>query len=290
MKKYLLSVYSIACISVSAQETIDRQMYTMVEHPVCNQVKGNDALLNCFQELLLKRFTKQVENYMDRFEYFQLEDASAKVEFVIDKNGLLKPNKITSSNSIYKEYVEKAFHQVIHEINTDKNQRLIPAKKGVDHTPIAIGLSFPVSFKINPNLYTSEKEDRVIVQLKDANFFFEIIFTPEKEFKVYEIHDEKNPIYLGKYNSIDELASVEPFHTMLEQLTEDTMLLGEGEIKGKVYQVYSTNWRMDSDQPFFIQVVQKKQGKNKRYKQVALFSSFVAFNSSKYFGLVKRNY
>lgn len=290
MKNYFFAIGCMIFWSVSGQDVSKGEDYKMVVHTQCEKQVDNTELLNCFQNVLIGRFTKKLEQYMDRFEYFQMENSDAKIDFIVNRNGQLKLNSINSTNGIYRAYVERAFLEVMDEINSDHDEPLQPAIKISTQEAIGIGLSFPVSFKMNPNFYASDHNDRVVAHLGDANFSFEIILTAKNELRVYEVRDETMVVFLGKFTALTELSGVEPYKTIIEKHAGDYIFVAEGVINDRVYQVRTNNLLIDSGAPFYIQIVEKRVDKRKVFKEVALFSSFMAFKLSKYFGLVKRNY
>ena len=266
--------------SVIAQSTIQVNEFSVAIYPGCEKIKEREDQFTCFQKSITSNYTKHLQNYVDAFEYFNIGDAVANVKFTINEDGKLLLKQVESNNSIYKEYAVLAFYDLINELDKN-NQKIKPSISTKDGKPLAVSSSFPVNFKLNDNVI--ETDNRVISILKDENVTYEVVLTPTKDIKVYEIGGIK-PFYLGKYNSLQELKNTLPYKNLIQD-KDELVTLAQSDFQDIKIILQSKNIFQESE---FYTIFIVSEIKKKKIKQLRKYTSLKDFIASPYYAWITR--
>lgn len=265
---------------VSAQTNLISSEFSVPVFPGCEKVKGRQELMECFQKGLTSNYTKHLEKYLDAFEYLNIPNAESEISFTIRPNGDLSLKNINSTSGLYKDYNVLAFESMVNEMQKN-NQRIISAQS-LDKTNMNVSLSFPVGFKLTQPV--EESDNRLICVLNDVDKIYEVILTPNKDLKIYELGGVK-PFYLGKFNSLQEIKNTLPYKNLIP---EDNQLvtLAQSDFEGVKLLLQTKNiFYADSFYTLFI----VSQVKGKRIKQLRKYISFNEFKNSPYYDWIIRS-
>ena len=280
--KQIFSTLSILffCTYLFAQSSVQTNEFSVAIYPGCEKIQEREDQFTCFQKNLTSNYTRLLQNYVDAFEYLNIGDASANVKFTIQADGKLSLKQVEANNSIYKEYAVLAFNDLINELE-QKNQKIISSKSYKDGKALAVSSSFPVNFKLNDNIV--ETENRVISILKDQSITYEVVLTPEKDIKVFEVGGVK-PFYLGKYNSIQDLKNTLPYKELIQN-KDELVTLAQSDFQDIKIILQSKNIFHESD---FYTIFIVSQVKKKKIKQLRKYTSLKEFISSPYYAWITR--
>ena len=220
-----------------------------------------------------------LDKYMPYFEYFNISNARATVFFKLDQYGQIELKNVESNSSFFKVYNVLSFAEFMVKMN---EQKQIVSAKSIDRTQdLAMNLSFPIDFKISEEIV--EEKSRVIAILHDHELKYELRLSPSREIKIYEVNGERS-IYLGKYNTLEEIVNTLPYKNLVPISSEWTDLGNYSDETGE-YSVKVKN--IFNRESFSNQFVVYKL-KGKKYKVLAKFSSLKTFIESDYFSLIER--
>lgn len=266
--------------SAIAQSTSQVNEFTVAIFPGCEKIKEREEQFACFQKNLTSNYTRHLQNYVDSFEYLNIGDASANLKFTIQPDGNLELKQVESNNPIYKEYTVLAFIDMVNELER-KRLKIIPSKSINDNQPLAVSSSFPVNFRLSNKII--ETENRLISILKDENTTFEVVLTPDKNIKVYEIGGVK-PFYLGKYNSVQELKNTLPYKDLIQD-KDELVTLAQSDFQDVKIILQSKNVFHQKD---FYTIFIVSEVKKKKIKQLRKYTSLKDFIESPYYAWITR--
>jgi len=247
-------------------------------YPGCEKLIKENA--NCFQQKIANDLTEEIEKYSYAFEYLNIPKAEATVDFLINKEGHLILKNITSSQPQFKEYVHLAFDDLVMDLQNNKRQ-IIPAKTKIDQKPLSVSLKLPVNFTLNNHLTINN--NRLIAVLNDGFVKYEIVMTPNLDFKIYEVNESRT-IYLGKYTSLQEIQQTLPYSDLIKNAS-NTMILGVFDYGNEKFSLQINNFFRYKD---FVTEFVIFSIKNKKTKKLARFQSMKDFHDSPYYQWLKR--
>lgn len=273
-KFYIVLFYILISCSVSGQKQVIKN-FKMPIYPSCDKLKIEDERLDCFQSNVTSLYTKQLEKYINLFEYLNIAEGEANVILELNNRGEFDLRRIESNSSLFKGYCELAFEEFKNEL---KNKRIdiIPAKSIDGKENLSIVVSFPIGFKLKKQV--EETKNRLIAVLSDKTTEYNIYITPDKEIKIYEFNEFK-PIYLGKYNSLQELENTQPYKDLIEK-NNDLITLAEADF-GKVKLLLKVLNVFKEDEFYTLFIVSELKGRKE--KQLRKFTSFDEFKNSAYY-------
>ena len=270
----------ISCL-VSAQKTSDS--FQMPIYPTCDKIKDNQERLNCFQSNIVSIYTKQLEKYLNSFEYLNLSEAEAKIVLELSNEGEFSLKEINSTVPLFKGYNQLAF-EGFKKYLKENDIKITPAKTIDGKENIGMLISFPIGFKLN-KIVDEGENIRLISVLNEGNYTYEIYITPEKDLKVYQADDIK-PIYLGTYQTIQELKETLPYSELITNAGELITLVQVD--FGKVKMLLQALNIFNEDEFYTVFVISEVKGK--KIKQLRKFTSFEEFKKSAYYDwLIKSN-
>lgn len=283
--KIILSTFCFCTLANAQSSSISHSTsisseFTIPVFPGCEKEVGRQAMMECFQKGLTSTYTRHLEKYLDAFEYLNIPNAESEISFTIRPNGDLSLKQINSTSGLYKDYNILAFEAMTNEMQ-QKNQHIISAQS-LDKINMNVNLSFPVGFKLTQPV--EEIDNRVICILNDEDKTYEVIITPTKDIKIYEIGGVK-PFYLGKFNSLEEIKNTLPYKNLIQD-ENHLVTLAQSDFKDVKLILQSKNiFHANSFYTLFI----VSQVKGKRIKQLRKYDTFAAFKQSPYYDWIVRN-
>ena len=275
----ILSVFCF-CAIVNAQSTSISNEFSVPIFPGCEKVEGRQEMMECFQKGLTSNYTRHLEKYLDAFEYLNIPSAESEISFTIRPNGDLSLKNINSTSGLYKDYNVLAFESMIDEMQ--KNNQHVVSAQSLDKTSMNVSLSFPVGFKLTHPV--EETENRLISVLNDEDKTYEVIISPSKDIKIYEVGGLK-PFYLGKFNSLEEIKNTLPYKNLIQD-EKQLVTLAQSDFK-EVKLILQTKNIFQANSFYTLFIV--SQVKGKKIKQLRKFNTFEAFKNSPYYDWIVRN-
>lgn len=282
MNQFLLFFFSLffSSVCISAQET-HSDSFQMPIYPSCNKIKDSKERLICFQKNITSIYTRYLEKYIYSFEYLNLPDSEAKIVLELSKEGRFNLKSIESNSAIFKTYAILAFEGFQEELRAKKIE-LVPAKTLDGKESIAMLISFPIGFDLTHKV--EESFPRLISVLQDDENSYEVYLTPAKDFIVYQ-SGTINPIYLGKYSTLQEIKHTLPYEEILAEIP-DLVTLRQADF-GKVNVLLQALNIFDEANFYTLFIVSEVKGK--KIKQLRKYNSFHEFKESPYYDwLIKK--
>lgn len=280
--KYLFSfIYLISSIAVFGQlENSKATDYQAPIFPGCENALTKTEKLKCFQEQIANIYSSYLDRYIPILEYLNINEAKAIVSFKLDENGQIELKNVESNSSFFKVYNVLSFADFM--VDQNAKNKIIPVKSLDGSQQHAINLSFPVSVQLyHTNI---ETKDRVLAILRDNEVRYELRLTPQKEIKIYEVADDRT-IYLGKYNTLEEIMNTLPYKKLINTASEWVDLGSFSDEKGEYLIVVKNIFNREKFESKFL-IYKLKDGK----KKVKIkYNSLKSFMESKYFEKIQRD-
>lgn len=216
-----------------------REVGFMAVFPGCEKLNENDkvALQKCLQQNLSRLLTGKLQKHADKMFRQGLTSAQSKLQFVISKNGeMIEIVALKGGNKEFGTASEKAMMDVATKINKIK-----PATLN-DGTPVNLVFQLPIKYLIRESKIDQFIWNEIVIAtFKDDAQKFEIRQDKQHNIKAYEITNGHD-LFLGKFNSLNEVVSSEPYKTLYQQ-SGGKLLAAEKKIKNNIYKIYysSTN-------------------------------------------------
>lgn len=251
MKNHLSIAFLLCLFFANAQKTESLDKYSvddskdkftfrevayMAIFPGCEKVDVNDKanLQKCLAKELNNRLGAKLENFAEELDKKGYTSAVAKLQFVIDKNGkIIQVKPMEEGNVELKEASKNALIEISNEIG-----KISPATLD-DGMPVNLVFQLPVKYVIREETKLKDFDftEIVIVTLKDGNHKYEIRENKrESNFKVYDLQNN-NEEFLGKFNSFDEIMTLDPYKTLFASNLEK-VLLAERKVDDQFYKIY----------------------------------------------------
>ncbi len=227
----------------------------MAVFPGCEKIDVNDkaALQRCLSKEINQLLGDKLYSFTDKMESMGITTAVAKLQFVIDKDGkIVQVKQMSGGNQELGEASEKALNEIAMEI-----EKIQPAALN-DGKPINLFFQLPVKYVIQQETKLKDFNftEIVVATLKSKDEKFEIRENKkESSFKVYEVQNNEQ-LFLGKFNSLDEVLSSDPYKTLFIS-NIDKILLAEKEIDQVLYRIYYSIGQFENVEVY--QVVEKQE-------------------------------
>lgn len=217
-----------------------RQVSQMVIYPGCENIDSDNKieLQKCLQRNLTELLVDKLNYFSEVMEQKSISDASAKIRFVVSKEGKIVEVQAMSGGSIELSIAaENALKQIANEIPTIQPARLEGGQ--------AVNLFFqlPVRFSIQTANSILDYNGKELVNLtlmgENENYELRIPKDNQSLIKVYAITNESE-IFLGTYSNLSDIVAVEPYKSLLKNLP-NRMLVAQQTISGQAYKIYATN-------------------------------------------------
>lgn len=278
------SILSILLLSTSilgfSQEKEPKTIaYEMAVYPGCEKAKIGSERFQCFQTSISNAFTSKLQQYVDAFEYLNLPNATSKIEFVATRDGDLVLKYIDTNQPQFREYAVLAFADLVRSLN----RKIVPAYSLENGEKLSVSLALPVGFTLNYPLTINE--NRVIATLVDDSSYYEIIETPNQDYKVYDVSGDR-PFYLGKYNTLKEIERTQPYNELIKNSSE-LITLAQSTFGKQKFILQTKN--IFKEKTFYTLFI-VSEVKNKKIKQLRKYTTLKEFKESPYYQWVIREY
>lgn len=252
--------------------------YKMPIFPGCEKLISEEDQFKCFQQNITTSYSSYLEKYLESFEYLNIPFGESQLSFLVNQNGELILKNIDTTQPLFRDYNILAFQDFA------KDYKITPAKSILTDKNVTIALNFPVGFKLSRQVL--ETNSRIISVIENNNSTYEIVITPDHELKIYELSDFK-PIYLGKYNSLQEIKNTLPYKESIQDMQELVTLAQSNFGKEKFILQSKNIFQNDNFATIFI----VSQVKGKRIKQLRKYTTLEDFIQSPYYDwIIRKDY
>lgn len=269
--------------NANAQEVkVVDEIESMV-YPGCEKEKTNALKKSCFEQQIKSSILGNVQNYMEHLEYLNVDSSEAILKMFLSKEGKLVLQHIAASEPLYKDYIFLSFEDLNHKLNSNK-KKIIPAKNAVTGNPVVLNMSIPINYQLFE--YVEETDNRLITILQDEDATYEIVLTPDKKLKIYEIQENRAPLYLGSYQSLLDIKNTLPYKNLIQD-KDELITLAQSDFNDMKLVLQVKNI-FHHHQFYTLFIVSEVKGK--KIKQLRKFNKLKDFKESPYYDWLIRNY
>ncbi len=253
----------------------------------CEQFSTNDDLKNCFNKKIGTQIQQEIEFLSNIADYLHMGDSYSKLKFTVSKEGKFINPEVEGINPIFNSFVWSSI--IILQNKLDQNG--LSLKPGLDqkNKPMNVTLAIPVRFKSEKNQDDYAKfpaNDRVLFTIDFEDEIIEIRLNKDFEIKTYGIDGERE-FYLGKYNNLFELTTVEPYESNINRYFASSYTpITKGKIDGKEYIVRMKNFFSNNPSDELLIEVICEEGDT--WTEYYAYKTKEEFNQSKFAQLTYR--
>lgn len=253
----------------------------------CEQFSTNDELKKCFNQGIGKSIEREIDFFSNIADYLHIKSTDAKLGFTVSKEGKFINTNVQGINPIFNSFVWSSM--II--IQNKMEQMEINLKPGLDQNknPIDVSLTIPVRFQsdVNPEVYDNfPAEERVLFTIDFEDEIIEIRMNRDHLIRTIGNNGDRE-FYLGKYNNLFELATVEPYATKInDSFQSGTTFITKGKIEDKEYKIQMKNFFSNNvNDAVIIEVIREE---NDTWAEYYEYKTKAEFNQSKFAKLTYR--
>jgi len=264
-----------------------KKMKTFPKFFGCEQFSTNDELKKCFNQNISYGIQNEIDFFANIADYLHIDSTEAKLKFTISTEGKFINTHVDGINPIFNSFVWSSL--IIIQNKMENNQLKIQPALDAKGNPMDVTLSIPVRFKseVDPQIYADfPAEERVLFTIDFEDEIIEIRMNREHLIRTIGNNGSRE-FYLGKYNNLFELATVEPYATKInESFQSGTTFITKGEIEGKEYTVQMKNFFSNKADDEVIIEVFREEGST--WAEYYAYKTKEQFNQSKFAKLTYR--
>lgn len=266
------------------------QVNKMKKMPVfigCEQFSTNDELRSCFNSNISKVIQNEIEFFSNISDYLHIGDTDAKLKFTVSTEGKFINTDVQGPNPIFNSFVWSSI--VILQNKMDQNNITIQPGLNQKDAVMDVTLTIPVRYKseIDPAVFNDfPSDERVLFTIDFEDEIIEIRMNREHLIRTVGNNGERE-FYLGKYNNLFELATVEPYAQKInESFRSSYTFITKGEIEGKEYQIRMKNFFSNNVADTLLIEVFREE--NNTWAEYYAYKTKEEFNQSKFAKLTYR--
>ncbi|MDK7375371.1 MULTISPECIES: hypothetical protein [Weeksella] len=266
-----------------------QKMNTPPIFPGCENNKTKESIAHCLNKQIQDALRYELDYFTIVADYIELPEANAKISFSINQNGQFSDVIVDGKNETFNGFIFSTFYLM----NTKLKKANLAIRPALDKqkNPISVTYQIPINFQLTknqkdyPNFNT---ENRVLFTFfnEQDKENIEVRMDTDYILRTYAIRDDRQ-IYLGKFNSLVELAMVEPYAKNIENnFNSGKTLVTKGLLNDKEYTIQLKNFfNNDPSTQVFIEVFNEENNESKEYYQ---YKSKEEFNQSPFVSLTYR--
>lgn len=253
----------------------------------CEQFSKNEELKSCFNQNLGLQIQHEIEFLSNISDYLHMGDSYSKLKFTVSKEGRFTDLEVDGLNPIFNSFVKSSLIILQNRLD-DKGLKLQPAL-GQSGKPIDLVLSIPVRFKSEKNqqdYIDFPAENRVLFTVDFEDEIIEVRIDKDFQLKTYGNNGERD-FYLGKYDNLFELATVDPYETNINKYFSSSYTpITKGEVEGKEYVIRMKNFFSNNPEDEVLIEVIREEGDT--WAEYYAYKTKEEFNQSKFARLTYR--
>ncbi|NLN33798.1 MAG: hypothetical protein GX159_09440 [Flavobacteriaceae bacterium] len=254
-----------------------REVKEMAVFPGCESETEKTALVRCFQQRISELLIGKLWDFSEEMERLNKEEAIARIQFVVDKNGkLIQIKALEGGMPELAAASSKAIEEIAAEI-----QPIRPATLE-DGSPVNLVFQLPVKYRIELNETTDEPDEPeyewdevVLATLTDGEIRYEIRASKLHNFSVYEVRPNPS-IFLGNFATMDEIAITEPYRSIFQN--NKKILITEGMKDEILYTFYNKE-----EDPSNVYIYQLKEGEEVLLEKMSYYDFYMSSKYSEFF-------
>lgn len=253
----------------------------------CEQFSTNEDLKSCFNKNIGNEIQNEIEFFSNVADYLHVGDTPSKLKFTVSEEGKFKDIEVQGINPLFNSFVWSSL--LILQNKMDQNGVAMKPALDQKDQPVDLTLSIPVRFvseKNQQNYLDFPSEDRVLFTIDFEDEIIEIRMNKEFELKTFGNNGERE-FYLGKYNNLFELTTVEPYASKINDFFSSTYTpITKGSIEGKEYLIRMKNFFSNNPKDEVLIEVIREEGDT--WAEYYVFKTKEEFNQSKFAQLTYR--
>ena len=283
-RKSLTFITILANLTVLAQ---DRKLKKMPVLFGCEKYSENDEVKKCFNETIGIAIGNEIDFFSNIADYLHIPSEESKLKFTVSKEGKFVNFDADGRNPIFNSFAMSSIMLIQNKLN----KLNIDIKPGIDQKdiPMDVSMTIPVRFKSNfdEQLYSKfPAENRVLFTIDFEDEIIEVRMNKDYVITTYGNNGERE-FYLGKYNNLFELATVEPYASKINDAYDSSFtFITKGIIDQKEYKIRMKNFFSNNPDDSLLIEVFREEGDS--WAEYYAYKTKDEFNQSKFVNLTYR--
>ncbi|WP_322971688.1 hypothetical protein [Faecalibacter sp. LW9] len=280
-----IAMFSILAVSQGQQK--NKKEGKMPVFIGCEAYSTNEELRSCLNNGMNAALKNEIEFFSNIADYLHIGDSASILRFTITKEGDFANANVEGINPIFNSFVWTSI--VLLQNRLDQNN--LKLKPGLDsnNRPKDVNLTIPVRYQTEYDTKTYTEfpaNERVLFTINFEDEIIEVRMNREHLIRTIGINNERE-FYLGKYNNLFELATVEPYASQINDAFKASyILVTKGTIEGKEYSIRLKNFFSTNPEDFvLIEVIREE---NNTWAEYYSYKTKEEFNQSKFAKLTYR--
>ena len=253
----------------------------------CEAYSTNDELKSCLNNGMNAALKNEIEFFSNIADYLHIGDSASILRFTITKEGEFANASVEGINPIFNSFVWSSI--VLLQNRLDQNN--LKLKPGLDqkNQPKDVSLSIPVRYKTEYDTKTYNEfpvDERVLFTINFEDELIEVRMNRDHLIRTIGKNNTRE-FYLGKYNNLFELATVEPYASQINEAFKSSyIVVTKGIIEDKEYTIRLKNFF--STNPEDLVLIEVIREENNTWAEYYSYKSKEEFNQSKFAQLTYR--
>lgn len=284
-RKLFIMACAMALTSIQAQDTT--KMKKMPVFFGCEQFSVNTDLKKCFNANIGTAIQREIDFFSNIADYLHIGDTEAKLKFTVSAEGKFIHTGVDGINPIFNSFVWSSLIMVQNKM--DELKLSIQPALNQKNEAMELSLSIPVKFKseVPQELYDQfPVDERVLFTIDLEDEVIEIRMDKTNQLRTIGISNGRE-YYLGKYDNLFEIATVEPYASKINASYQSSYtLITRGVIEDKTYDVRMKNFFSNKiEDEVLIEVIREEKDS---WAEYYAFKTKEEFNQSKFAKLTYR--
>lgn len=283
-------IASIVLLSLLAFSQAQEKPKSSGKMPVfigCEAYSTNEELRACLNKGMNAALKNEIEFFSNIADYLHIEDSGAILRFTITKEGEFANASVDGINPIFNSFVWSSL--VLLQNRMDQNHLKLQPGLDQKNQPKDVSLSIPMRFKSELDTKTYRDfpaEERVLFTINFEDEIIEVRMNRDHLIRTIGINHQRE-FYLGKYNNLFELATVEPYATQINEAFKSSyIIVTKGKVEDKDYIIRLKNFfSTNPEDAVLIEVIREE---NNTWAEYYSYKTKEEFNQSKFAKLTYR--
>ena len=253
----------------------------------CEQFSSNEEIKKCFNQTIGTAIGNEIDFFSNIADYLHIPTVESKLKFTISTEGKFINLDADGPNPIFNSFAMSSILLIQNKLNR-LNLKVQP---GLDqkNNPMDVSMTIPVRFQslVDKKVYNSfPSDERVLFTIDFEDEIIEIRMNKDYVISTYGNNGERE-FYLGKYNNLFELATVEPYASKINESYQSSITyITKGIVDNKEYKIQMKNFFSNNpNEDVLIEVVREE---NNSWAEYYAYKTKEEFNQSKFAQLTYR--
>lgn len=283
-RKWMLLSFTLLSLTVFGQAKKLKKLPVLYG---CEKFSSNEEIKKCFNQTIGTAIGNEIDFFSNIADYLHIPSEEAKLKFTISTEGKFINLDAEGPNPIFNSFAMSSILLIQNKLN----QLNIQLQPGLDinNEPIDVSMTIPVRFQslVDKKVYDDFPADnRVLFTIDFEDEIIEIRMNKDYQISTFGNNGERE-FYLGKYNNLFELATVEPYATKINESYQSSItFITKGKIEDKEYKIQMKNFFSNNpNEDVLIEVIREE---NNAWVEYYSYKTKEEFNQSKFAKLTYR--